>query len=319
MRRPLVISFALHALILVLALIVLPKPEAFKVDPQDAIPVDIVSIQDLSKRKAMVKSEEPKKVEKPKPKPEEVVKEEPPAPKVEPEVKKAAVEPKADPQPKPVEKAPEPEPLPQPKKVEDKPLEQSDLAALLKQTETDPPPEKKPDPPKPVEKKPEPKPEPKPEVKAEKKPEKTKPKLNTDEISAFLNKTDDKRTAPRKPAKDTGTPEEAQADVTGTDEALAATLIDALRQKLAGCWSIPAGAREADLVVKVRFELSRDGMVRGQPQVLNADASPLFAVTAQSAVSAVLDCQAYDFLPRDKYDLWKDITINFNPNQMFRS
>jgi outer membrane biosynthesis protein TonB len=319
MRRPLIISFALHALILAAALVVLPKPEAFKVDPQDAIPVDIVSMQDVSKRKAMVKAEQPKKAEKPKPKPQPVVKEEPPAPKVEPEVKKAAVEPKADPEPKPVEKKPEPKPEPQPKKVEEKPLEESELAALLKQTETETLPEKKPDPPKPVEKKPEPKPEPKPEVKAEKKPEKKKPKLDLDEISALLNKTDEKRTAPQKPADEAGEPDQAEANVSGADEALAATLIDALRQKLAGCWSIPAGAREADMVVKVRFELSPDGMVRGQPQVLNGDSSPLFAVTAQSAISAVLDCQAYDFLPRDKYDLWREITINFNPNQMFRS
>jgi outer membrane biosynthesis protein TonB len=315
MRRPLVISFAFHALILAAALIVLPKPEAFKVDPQGAIPIDLVSIEDVSKRKAMVKAEQPKKVEKPKPKPQPVVKEEPPAPKVEPEVKKAAVEPKADPEPKPVEKKPEPKPEPQPKKVEEKPLEQAELAALLKQTEDEPPPpEKKPEPPKPVEKKPEPKP--KPEVKAEKKPEKKKPKLDIDEISALLNKTDEDRTAPQKPADEAGEPEQSEANISGDDEALAATLIDMLRQKLAGCWSIPAGAREADMVVKVRFQLSPDGMVRGQPQVLNGSSSPLFAVTAQSAISAVLECQAYDFLPRDKYDLWREITFNFNPNQM---
>lgn len=315
MRKPLIISFAFHALILAAALVVLPKPEAFKVDPQDAIPIDIVSIEDVSKRKAMVKAEQPKKVEKPKPKPQEVIKEEPPAPEVKPEVKKAAVEPKADPEPKPVEKKPEAKPEP-PKKVEEKPLEEAELAALLKQTEIETPPEVKKPEPKPVEKKPEPKPEKKPEVKAEKKPVKKKPKLDIDEISALLNKTDEERTAPLKPQEEAGEPEQNEANVSGADEALAATLIDALRQKLAGCWSIPAGAREADMIVKVRFALSPEGMVRGQPQVLNGDSSPLFSVTAQSAISAVLDCQAYDFLPRDQYDLWKDITINFNPNQM---
>jgi outer membrane biosynthesis protein TonB len=315
MRKPLVISFTLHALLLASAFIVLPTPEPLQPKPLDLIPLELTTIGDVSKRKAMVKAEAPKKVEKPKPKKEEVIKEEPPAPEVKPEVKKAAVEPKADPEPKPVEKKPEPKPEPEPKKAEEKPLEQSELAALLKQTETDPPPEKKPDPPKPVEKKPEPKPEKKPEVKAEKKPEKKKPKLDIDEISAFLNKEED-RTAPIEPEAEAGEPEQSEANLSGADEALAATLIDALRQKLAGCWSIPPGAREAQMVVKIRFQLTPDGLVRGEPQVLNGDSNPLFAVTAQSAISAVLECQAYDFLPRDRYDLWREITFNFNPNQM---
>jgi hypothetical protein len=32
-----------------------------------------------------------------------------------------------------------------------------------------------------------------------------------------------------------------------------------------------------------------------------------------------MECQSYDFLPQDKYDLWKDLIINFNPNMMFDS
>ena len=57
----------------------------------------------------------------------------------------------------------------------------------------------------------------------------------------------------------------------------------------------------------------------GLPQIVNSSADPLFAMAAQSAVSAVMGCQPYDFLPPDKYDLWRENTINFNPNQMFRS
>ena len=36
-----------------------------------------------------------------------------------------------------------------------------------------------------------------------------------------------------------------------------------LRQKLAGCWSVPPGAREANITVKVRFFLNPDGSVAG--------------------------------------------------------
>jgi hypothetical protein len=53
------------------------------------------------------------------------------------------------------------------------------------------------------------------------------------------------------------------------------------------------------------------------PEVLNGSADPLFATTAQSAVSAVMECKPYDFFPPDRYDLWKDNTVNFNPNMMF--
>ena len=158
------------------------------------------------------------------------------------------------------------------------------------------------------------KPEKKPD---EKKPKKKKPELNTDDIAAFLNKTDDKKTAPQQPADVANAPVLGDAEIQGTDDALAATLADALRQKLAGCWSVPPGAREANITVKIRFFLTSDGRVTGLPEVLNGSGDPLFATTAQSAVSAVKECEPYDFFPADRYDLWKDNTINFNPNMMF--
>jgi hypothetical protein len=69
--------------------------------------------------------------------------------------------------------------------------------------------------------------------------------------------------------------------------------------------------------VKVHFMLNQDGSVRGQPEVLNGSSDPLFDTTAQSAISAVMECQSYsDIFPLDKYDLWKDNTFNFNPNMM---
>ena len=82
---------------------------------------------------------------------------------------------------------------------------------------------------------------------------------------------------------------------------------------------MPPGAREANIVVKVRFGLNPDGSVIGFPEVQNPSSDPLFDATARSAVAAVMECQAYSFLPQDKYDLWKDLIINFNPNMMFDS
>ncbi len=299
MRKSLITSLVLHCAVLIAALVVLPNPDRYKVKPQDSIQVDISQITDESKRKATSKTVE-KPVEKPAPKKVEVVKKVEPAPKVDEKVKTAVKEPVAEPPPP----APKPE---EPKKVEPTPLDPDPLKDLLKKVEEEPKPKEE-------VKKAELKPEKKPE---KKKLVKKKPELNTDDIAAFLNKTNDAKTAPQQPAEVAGVPELGAADVQGTDDALAATLVDALRQKLAGCWSVPPGAREANITVKVRFYLNPDGTVAGLPEVLNGSADPLFSTTAQSAVSAVMECQRYDFFPPDRYDLWKDNTVNFNPNMMF--
>ena len=299
MRKSLITSLVLHGAILIAALVVLPNSDRYKVKPQDAIQVDISQLTDESKRKATAKTAE-KPVEKVAPKKTEVVTKVEPAPKVDEKVKTAVKEAVAEPPP-PAPKVEEP------KKEVVKPLDPDPLKALLKKVEEEPKPKEEV---KMAEVKPDKKPD-------EKKPKKKKPELNTDDIAAFLNKTDDEKTAPRQPAEVAGAPELGAADVQGTDDALAATLADALRQKLAGCWSVPPGAREANITVKIHFFLNPEGSVVGQPEVLNGSGDPLFATTAQSAVSAVMECQRYDFFPPDRYDLWKDNTINFNPNMMF--
>ena len=85
-------------------------------------------------------------------------------------------------------------------------------------------------------------------------------------------------------------------------------------QKIRECWIIPPGAREGNITVKVRIQLNEDGSVNGQPEVMNGPGDYLFSTTAQSTVTAILGCQNYDFLPKEQYDVWKDLVLNFNPN-----
>ena len=94
---------------------------------------------------------------------------------------------------------------------------------------------------------------------------------------------------------------------------MAATLIERCPEA-AGCCTCRRCAR-ANITVKIAYP--PDGSVSGYPEVLNGSGDPLFATTAQSAISAVMECQRYDFMPPERYDLWKDITVNFNPNMMF--
>lgn len=307
MRRSLTISLFMHAAILASAFIVLPNPDEFKVQDQESIPIEIITTEDMGKTQATVKTPE-KPVEKAAPKPAEVMTPVKPAPEVAPEIKTAAKEASAPPEPKVEPKKEEPkkeEPKPEPKPEE--------LAELIKKTDE---PEPKKEEPKKAEAKPEKKPVEKPPEKKPEKKLKPKKEFNPDEISAFLNKTDEKRTAPLKPQTETGTPKQGEYNLSGVDQSVAATLRDALSQHLEKCWDIPPGAREAQIVVKVHFFLNPDGTVSGMPEVVNSGSDPLFVTTAQSAVSAVMSCQAYDFLPQDKYDVWREITFSFNPNLM---
>jgi len=297
MRWSLVISLALHASILVAALVVLPNPNAFEVKPQEAIQVDISNIADQSKRMATVKDAEKPK-EKPAPKKSETVKKSEPAPKIAEKEIKAVKEASFEPPP------------PEPKKEEPKPLDADPLEDLIKATSDDTP-----EPKKEEAKKEPPK---KAEVTPKEKPKKKKEKFDVAKLEAFLNKVDESQ-APEQASETDSQPAAGEANLQGTDDQLSATIIEALVQKIRECWTVPPGAREAEIVVKVQFGLNMDGSVVGVPAVLNNSSDPLFDATARSAVSAVLECGAYSFLPREKYDLWKDLIINFNPNMMFES
>ena len=320
MRYTLPISLFLHLGILLAAVVVLPAPEEFRVTPQEALPVEIVNIEDVSKRMAMTRDAPEKPVEKPAPKIRK------PQPKPQPKPAREKVE--ARPEPKP---APEPEPEPEPvKKAEPEPApDPADLKKLVEKV-AEPKPEKAaPAPtPKPKAARPAPKPRARPRVirklaalhrknrQKPKKPHKRR-KDAIDEIAALLNKVDETPKARPPEAEETGTPQRGPTDMAGNDATLSADLVDALRQKVESCWNVPAGVRDAEgLRVRVRFQMSPEGLVTGGPEVLNTMAHPAFDAAARSAVRAVLACQPYDFLPPEKYEAWKDIILNFDPSRM---
>lgn len=150
-------------------------------------------------------------------------------------------------------------------------------------------------------------------------------KSTSDRISALLDKTPNpKEAAAAAPATPTQVakagPVKGAND--GRDAANAAregaVLLGMIVSKLKGCWNIQAGGSEAaSQVPKVRFELNRDGTLRGEPRIMNAQPSPQFQLAADAAKRAVIDCQKYD-LPADKYDLWKTVTLDFDPREMFQ-
>jgi outer membrane biosynthesis protein TonB len=293
-RWSLLSSIALHVAVVATGIVALPSLDTYVVEDTESIPVELIDIEEVSLRQAVNKEAE--KVPEATPAPPKIEEAEAPKPAPQParEVEQAAREPEAEPPPPELEPLdelieaavkPEPEPAPEPEKAEAEPV---------------PVPKVKPQPPKRV-------------------AEKPKPEFNADEMQALLNKIDETNEAPPKPTEVAGMPRLAEFDsMTGSDERLAADLVDALRRRIESCWTLPAGARDAgELQIKLQFTLNADGTLSDYPLVMNASAHPAFEAAARSAQSAVKTCEPYNFLPIEKYDLWREIILTFDPSRIF--
>jgi len=356
MKAGLSTSAALHVLVLGFAMVTLRAPSPIDVSDVQAMPVDIVPIEELtrlqqgdktSKAKAEKPAAKPTKRQDPVPEARnagdnEIDLEDVPKPEASPRKIETSAAPKAEPAPKPdpVPTEAKPEPKPEPKPAEAKPEPKPEPKPV--ETAEAKPAETKPDPvaeaidqAEPVEKalelpdqieRPQPRPERQQEVakveekKAEKPVEKTAkaPKQEDlesllDETKALLNK--------QKPAGGGAKREEKTASV-GADrpssaQKLSVSEMDALRQRLGQCWSIPAGVDDAEVLkVSVRFRLDRSGELEGRPEVIKGGgASGPARTAAESAVRAVSKCAPFN-LPADKYETWAEVVVNFDPSDM---
>ena len=96
---------------------------------------------------------------------------------------------------------------------------------------------------------------------------------------------------------------------------------DAIRGQFIPCWTMPAGAKDAHtLAVRVKVQLQADGTVLdaqvAPDQLVRYNADSFFRAAADSAVRAVHKCSPLKNLPADKYGTWKDMEINFDPQDM---
>ena len=96
--------------------------------------------------------------------------------------------------------------------------------------------------------------------------------------------------------------------------------LDAFKYQLEPCWNVPAGAKFAEnLAVEIRVSMNRDGTVN-KSSVLdrgryNRDSA--FRAAADSALRALRNPRCSPLkLPSEKYEQWKSIVINFDPQQM---
>ncbi len=93
-------------------------------------------------------------------------------------------------------------------------------------------------------------------------------------------------------------------------------LVGIIQDQLMKCWNVPialANARVA-VVPQVRMKLNTDGSLIGQPGVVNASSDPLFAVAANSALTATRRCAPLRIPAQFTayYDDWRDVVVNFD-------
>ncbi len=237
---------------------------------------------------------------------------------------------KADPKPEPKEPAPEPPkeakpepptptpPTPPPPTPPAPKVEQQQDAVPLPKPQ--PP---KPEPPKETAQPQPPEPQVRPVVKE--KPEPPAPNKNlmasvlktVEKLDQDQKKTNDKPA----PKTETQTPPTPNATVSSLDRSRReAQLGDLVRQQIRQCWNVPAGAKDIqNMVVEIRMQLGPDGAVQRveprDPGRMGSD--PFYRTLAESAMRAVLNPRCNPLkLPPDSYDIWRDMTLSFNPKDL---
>jgi outer membrane biosynthesis protein TonB len=295
--KTLIASVALHVLVIGWGLVSFSS-RAFESMPEESLPVDIISADQLAKVTAGMKSG---KKENPKPLVEKVAEAKPLDDTVGKISEKAPVvtDTSPPPQPKPVEKPVEKKPDPPKPVAENKPKEEPKEI------------EKKPDPPNidPIAealKKEEKKPPPKPEAKAATPPpQPQKPKERTfdqSKIAALLDKRDPSRQAA---TGDTLNSNAALGLSKGKAADNSATWGSLFQSEVERCWKKPYGGIESqNPEAAFAIRLKRDGTLEGMPVPEGTPATPYLRVYQESALRAIIECQPYN-LPAAYFDEWK--------------
>ena len=98
---------------------------------------------------------------------------------------------------------------------------------------------------------------------------------------------------------------------------------DAFRVSVENCWNVDTGSEASRVIISVGFELGRDGKVAGDIRLISNSDGPPAAVSAafETARRAILRCQtangANGFpLPPEKFEQWREVVMNFDPQAM---
>ncbi|WP_027834953.1 cell envelope integrity protein TolA [Maritalea myrionectae] len=132
-----------------------------------------------------------------------------------------------------------------------------------------------------------------------------------DKISDIINKEESRG----------GTTGQGGQKTAGKTSGTAARLTQSERAALAAqmrkCWNPPISALDEDgLTVRLLVDLNRDGSVAGTPQVMDISISgQVGQATASAAQRAVRRCGPYQ-LAAEKYEEWRQVDVTFDPRDL---
>ena len=289
-------SVALHVFVLGWVMLSF-STKALEMPPEESVAVDVIEAKDLSKVMAGIKTG---KKENPKPLVEKVAEAKPVDDTVgkisekPPVVTETAPQPQPKAEEKPVEKKPDPPKVVEKPKEEPKPVEKKPEQKVDQIGDTIKKEEvkKPPPPPKPVQAKP---PEPPKQRIVER-------HFDQSQIAALLDKRDPTRQAT---TGDTMNSNAALGTAKGTAADNSATWGAMFQRQVERCWKKPYGGIESQKPeVAFAIRLKRDGTLEGSPVPEGTPATPFLRVYQESALRAIIECQPYK-LPAAMYDEWK--------------
>ena len=138
--------------------------------------------------------------------------------------------------------------------------------------------------------------------------------FKTDSIEELLNKTDEKPGG----AKRSKTDKSFGAKKATGGEKLSQDEYNALKGLIEKNWTImPGQVTSNDIVISVTFQLDENGEIVGDLEVKGTGGEDSSRRALEGgAKRAVMKSAPFDKLPKDKYDTWSEVTVNFRPSEI---
>tara|TARA_B100001093_G_scaffold420206_1_gene411992 strand:- start:676 stop:1440 length:765 start_codon:yes stop_codon:yes gene_type:complete len=142
--------------------------------------------------------------------------------------------------------------------------------------------------------------------------------IDTNQIAALIDKAKEEEAVEKK--------ENSKLTQSNVKNSFASGLTlseeDALRAQIFGCWSVPLGLPyDQNLLVRIKLDLKKDGTIMKSEildhERMNRPGQKFYKVLAESALRAVRLCQPLK-VPPTGYEKWREIQLNFNPEEMLK-